>query len=372
MLWKIDLDSTMQVPFLDLSRIHQPLELALKECFAQVLESSYFVYGKEVTAFETAFAEAHGIPHCVSTGNCTDALQLTLQALGIGEGDEVLVPAMTWITDAEVVSNLGARPVFVDVGSDGLIDVSQIESKISSRTKAIIPVHLYGKCCEMDQLMLLAKHHELLVIEDCAQAIFAEMGGKKAGTFGDAAVFSFYPTKNLGALGDAGCMITNDTALAKKVRKLANHGAPDKHNHEFPGSNSRMDTLQAAILNLKLPYLESWNAQRKQAAKYYIEALAGLPIEQPQSNEHVFHVFSMLTERRDELKSYLKDNGIQTQIHYPAALPFTKAYSEMEWGPQDFPVAYRLQNESLSLPLFPGITKEEQAYVVSCIKGFFS
>jgi len=362
----------MQVPFLDLYRIHQPLENELKACFAQVLDDSYFVYGQAVTAFERQFAKIHELSHCISTGNCTDTLQLTLQALGIGHGDEVLVPAMTWITDAEVVSNLGATPVFVDVGLDGLIDTSQIETKLTSRTKAIIPVHLYGKCCEMDQLMQLARQHDLLVIEDCAQAIYAESGGKKAGTFGDAAVFSFYPTKNLGALGDAGCMITNDAQLAKKVRRLANHGAPDKHSHEFPGSNSRMDTLQAAILNLKLPHLAQWNAQRQQAAEDYINSLQDLPIHLPQLADHVFHVFSILTPQRDELRAYLKEKGVQTQVHYPAALPFTKAYEVMKLTPKDFPIAYQLQKESLSLPLFPGITKEEQAYVVSCIKGFFA
>lgn len=374
-LWKLSkfaLNSAVQVPFLDLSRIHRPLENELKACFAQVLDDSYFVYGQAVTEFERQFAKIHQVSHCVSTGNCTDALQLTLQAFGIGPGDEVLVPAMTWITDAEVISNLGAIPVFVDVGRDGLIDLSRIETKLTSKTKAIIPVHLYGKCSEMDQLMMLARKHDLLVIEDCAQAIFAERGGKKVGTFGDAAVFSFYPTKNLGALGDAGCVITNDSELAKKVRKLANHGAPDKHGHQFPGSNSRMDTLQAAILNLKLPYLKEWNAQRQEAAEYYVRSLQDLPMHLPQLDDHVFHVFSILTTQRNALRTHLKENGVQTQVHYPAALPFTKAYEAMKLTPDDFPKAYRLQNESLSLPLFPGITKEEQTHVVSCIKGFFA
>ena len=358
----------MQVPFLDLSRIHDPLENELKQCFSKVLNDSYFVYGKDVTTFERSFADAHGVDHCVSTGNCTNALQLTLQAFDIGPEDEVIVPAMTWITDAEVVSNLGANPIFVDTGLDGLIDPVQVELKITSKTKAIIAVHLYGKRCDMNAINILAKKHGLKVIEDCAQATFAKHDGKKAGSFGDAAVFSFYPTKNLGALGDAGCLLTNDKVLATQVRKLANHGAPDKHSHEFPGTNSRMDTLQAAVLNLKMPFVDDWNQQRRNAAAYYIEALSSSSLVLPNMDNHVFHVFSILTPQRDQLRHHLKKAGIQTQIHYPKALPFTRAYADLDHKPEDFSNAFRLQNESLSLPLFPGITKEEQDYVIGFIQ----
>ncbi len=361
----------MQVPFLDLSRTHEPIKSDLEQTFKRVLNESYFVYGHDVTVFERNFAEAHQTEYCVSIGNCTDALQLTLQALDIGQGDEVLVPAMTWITDAEVVSNLGAMPVFVDVDEGGLIDVSQIEANITPNTKAIIVVHLYGQLADMNDILSISKSHGLKVIEDCAQSTFAERNGQRAGTYGDASVFSFYPTKNLGALGDAGCLLTNDQALAQRIRKLANHGAADKHNHEFPGTNSRMDTLQAAILNLKLPHLESWNAQRQKAADYYSSALKDLDLGLPAKENHVFHVFSILTKHRNELKSYLKERGIQTQIHYPKAVPFTKAYAEFGLESEDFPQAFRLQNESLSLPLFPGITEEEQAYVIQTIKEFF-
>jgi len=361
----------MQVPFLDLSRIHEPLKNELEQTFKRVLQDSYFVYGRDVTLFENGFANAHGSGNCVAMGNCTDALQLTLQAMGVGEGDEVLVPAMTWITDAEVISNLGAMPVFVDVDRHGLIDVSQIEANINPNTKAIVVVHLYGKLADMASIMSIADSHKLQVIEDCAQSAFAAANGERAGSFGHASVFSFYPTKNLGALGDAGCLLTRDNTIALKVRKLSNHGAADKHNHEFPGTNSRMDTLQAAILNLKLPFLEGWNKERQKAAKYYIEALSEIELGLPENKDHVFHVFSVLTEHRDELKKYLKDHGVQTQIHYPKALPFTKAYAEFGFEPEDFPKAFDLQNKSLSLPLFPGITEEEQAYVVDQIRSFF-
>jgi dTDP-4-amino-4,6-dideoxygalactose transaminase len=362
----------MKVPFLDLSRIHTPIQEDLNSVFHEELERSYFVYGQSVSDFEGDFADYLGVDYCVSTGNCTDALQLTLHAFGVGIGDEVILPAMTWITDAEVVSNLGAMPVFADVKADGNIDVSHIETLIGPHTKAIIAVHLYGKVCDVAALKALADEHDLVLIEDCAQASGAKYNGQSVGQFGDAAVFSFYPTKNLGALGDAGCMVTDDKSLGIKVRKLANHGAADKHSHEFPGSNSRMDSIQAAVLRLKLQLLRGWNQSRREAAEYYIAALSGIGMHLPAMDNHVFHVFSVLTEKRDELKSYLKDQGVQTQIHYPKALPFTQAYADFGFSLEDFPVAYRLQNESLSLPLFPGIREEELAYVVEQIKMFFN
>lgn len=364
----------MQVPFLDLRRNHQLIQSELESIFKRVLEESYFIHGKDVTTFEKAFAESHEHSNCVTTGNCTDALQLTLQAFGIGLGDEVIVPAMTWITDAEVVSNLGAQPVFIDVDQNGLMDVSQLEANLTPKTKAIIPVHLYGQMVDMETLMGFADKHKLYVIEDCAQSVYAEQKHKKAGTWGHAAVFSFYPTKNLGALGDAGCMITKDDKLALKIRKLANHGAADKHSHELPGSNSRIDTLQAAVLNLKLPFLNQWNEERRTIAAFYSDKLSHLPIELPQfveGNLHVFHVYQVQTEMRDSLKVHLKEQGIQTQIHYPKALPFTKAYASLEHKATDFPAGYRLQNQTLSLPLFPGMKHHEMEHVVNSIHAFF-
>ena len=347
----------------------------LERTFKRVLSQSYFVYGKDVTRFEELFSLEHRANHCVSVGNCTDALELTLKAFGIKKGDEVIVPALTWITDAEVVSNLGAKPVFVDVTDQGLIDLAQIEAKITKSTKAIIPVHLYGQMADMVNIMELANEHELKVIEDCAQATLAKQHGQRAGTYGQAAVYSFYPAKNLGALGDAGCVLTDDEALAKTIRKLANHGAPDKHGHEFPGSNSRMDTLQAAILNTKLPWLSKWNEERKQIAAYYNEELNRLPIRLPAivpGNTHVFHVYQIQTDRRGGLKTHLKDKGIQTQVHYPAALPFTKAYEFLNHEYEEFPNAYRMQQQTLSLPMFPGIKGHELNYVVDAIREFFN
>ncbi len=364
----------MDVPFLDLTRTHQSMQDELERIFKRVLNQSYFVYGRDVTRFEELFSLEHQVEHCVAVGNCTDALELTLKAFGIRKGDEVIVPALTWISDAEVVSNLGAKPVFVDVTDQGLIDLAQIETKITKATKAIIPVHLYGQMADMVNIMELASEHRLKVIEDCAQAVYAKQHGQRAGTYGHAAVFSFYPTKNLGALGDAGCVLTNDEALAKTVRKLANHGAPDKHSHEFPGSNSRMDTLQAAILNSKLPWLSKWNEERKQIAAYYNEELNHLPIKLPAivpGNTHVFHLYQIQTDRRGGLKTHLKEQGIQTQIHYPAALPFTKAYEFLNHEFNEFPNAYRIQQQTLSLPMFPGIKGPELMHVVDVLCGYF-
>lgn len=364
----------MQVPFLDLKRSHAPIKGELEATFKRVLDNSYFVYGKDVTTFEKAFEAKHQGTNCVTTGNCTDALQLTLQAFGIGPGDEVIVPAMTWITDAEVVSNLGAQPVFIDVNEKGLLDVNQLQQKLSPKTRAIIPVHLYGQMADMSAIMTFAKNHNLLVIEDCAQSVFAQQQGKRAGTWGHAAVFSFYPTKNLGALGDAGCVLTKDSALVIKIRKFANHGAADKHSHEMPGSNSRMDTLQAALLFVKLPLLSKWNEERRSIADFYSNALGGLPLILPKEadeNIHVFHVYQVQTERRDELKAHLKAQGIQTQIHYPKAVPFTTAYASLGHEAADFPVAHRIQEQTLSLPLFPSLMQAEKECVVHAIKAFF-
>lgn len=374
--WLFGYLSAVQVPFVDLNAIHNPLNEELKATFDQVLNEAYFVYGKQVTEFENAFAEKLGVRHCLAVGNCTDALSIVLKMMGVGPCDEVLVPAMTWITDAEVVSNLGAQPVFVDVDAEScLIDVEQIEEKINKKTKAVIPVHLFGQMANMDAISELAQTYDLKVVEDCAQAHFASQHDAIAGTRADAAVFSFYPTKNLGALGDAGAIVTRDQSLYKACRKMANHGALDKHSHEFPGANSRIDTLQAAILKLKLQYIDNWNEQRRQLALKYSGALAHIPElvcpKTLEGNKHVFHVYAIKTTKRDELKSYLKEQGIYAQIHYPEALPFTRAYSHLQLSPEDFPMAYQWQKETLSLPLFPGMTEEQQAYVIEHVEKFF-
>jgi dTDP-4-amino-4,6-dideoxygalactose transaminase len=374
---KINYLSSVRVPYLDLKIIHESLQTELQTIYSQVIDESYFVYGKQVTEFENLFSNKLGVKYCYSTGNCTDALFIVLKMLGVSPDDEVIVPAMTWITDAEVVSNLGAKPVFVDVDSETCcLDPKAFEQAITPRTKAVIPVHLYGQMADMEAISEIATRHNIKVVEDCAQAHFASHNEKYAGSFGDAAVFSFYPTKNLGALGDAGALVTDNKELYTVCRKMANHGAADKHTHEFPGMNSRMDTLQAAVLSLKLNFIDEWNGQRNKIAKKYSESLSGcgdlvLP-KTAGGNNHVFHIYNVLTSRRDELKSFLNENGIQTQIHYPKALPFTKAYLDFGLKPTDFPVSFKLQEEGLSLPIFPGMTDEQQEYVIDKVRAFFA
>jgi len=365
----------MQVPFLDLKAINDPLRHDLEKVYQQVLDESHFIFGKQVQAFESAFALKTDVSHCVALGNCTDALYITLKMLGIEPGDEVIVPAMTWISDAAVVSQLGAIPVFVDVDDQGLLNIDLLEDRLTQKTKAIIPVHLYGQMVNMKRLMSLADEYKLKVVEDCAQSHFACLDGKPAGSFGHAAVFSFYPTKNMGALGDAGCMVTSNEQLALACRKYANHGGLEKDSHEFVGVNSRMDTLQAAILLLKLDHIDNWSEERRQLASRYQMQLAKLEDLFLPKNDggsaHVFHIYAIRTEGRDQLKTYLSARGIQTQIHYPKALPFTSAYNHLNFQTKDFPIAYQLQEESLSLPIYPGLTDEKQAHIIASIQGFF-
>ena len=365
----------MQVPFLDLKAINHPLRGELDKLYQQVLDESCFVFGQQVKAFETAFAQKCNVDYCVGLGNCTDALFITLKMLGIGPDDEVLVPAMTWIADTAVVTQLGATPVFVDVDKDGLMNIDLVESLVSPKTKAIIPVHLYGKMIDMPRLMNLANRHDLKVIEDCAQSHFASIDGKPAGSFGDAAVFSFYPTKNLGALGDAGCMVTNNENLALACRKFANHGGIEKDTHEFVGVNSRMDTLQAAVLLLKLDHIDRWNGERQKIASRYTAGLSDIKsLHIPKASQgggHVFHIYAIQMDKRDRLKTFLAEKGIQTQIHYPKAVPYTEAYSHLDYKRDDFPKAYYIQETSLSLPVYPGLSEAQQECVIEAIRGFF-
>ncbi|OEK07008.1 DegT/DnrJ/EryC1/StrS family aminotransferase [Roseivirga misakiensis] len=366
----------MQVPFLDLKAINDPIRMELEAAFHESLDESHYLFGKSVTAFENAFADKIGVANCVSVGNCTDALFITLKMLGIQPGDEVIVPAMTWISDASVVSQLGAKPVFVDVDEHGLIDLDLIEGAISLKTKAIIPVHLYGQMVAMPKLMNLANRHGLKVIEDCAQSHFAKLPSGMAGSFGDAAVFSFYPSKNLGALGDGGCISAKDDSLALACRKFANHGGIGKDSHEFIGINSRMDTIQAAVLLRKLDHIDAWTLARRELAAYYHESLNGLSeIALPNAEageSHVFHIYEIRSPRRNDLKAYLEANGIQTQIHYPKAVPFTDAYKQLEHQHTEFPRAFLQQEQTLSLPLYPRMPKDHQDKVIEGIKAFIS
>lgn len=362
------------IQFVDLFAQYNTIKEEIDAAIARVITNSSFIGGVEVTSFEQEFAQYMGSKYCVACANGTDSLEMALQAMGIGAGDEVIVPAISWISTSEAVSTIGATPIFVDVDEECLlIDVTKIEAKITSRTKAIIPVHLYGHPCNMDEIMRIAKLHNLKVLEDCAQAHNAEWNGRKVGTFGAAGSFSFYPGKNLGAYGDAGGIITNDESIANRVRMIANHGQLKKHDHQIEGRNSRMDGLQAAILRAKLPHLNKWTEARIAVAKKYLTLIANpgiiKPVVLPEA-KHVFHLFVVRTEKRDELKSFLEDKGISVAIHYPTALPFMPCYRLRGFSDADFPVAAKHQHQILSIPMFAELTDEMIDYLTNQLNAF--
>jgi len=364
------------VPFADLAIQYKRLKLEIDEAILSVLDSGNFIGGKAVKDFEHQWASLCSAKHCVAMGNGTDGLFLSLKALGVGPGDEVITPAWSWISTSEVITLAGATPVFADVDPDYFtVTDENIKNKITSRTKAVIVVHLYGQVADVSSIKALCDQSHLLLIEDCSQAHLSSQAGIIAGTTGDCGVFSFYPTKNLGALGDAGCVITNHHSLAETISRLANHGGLTKDDHLIEGFNSRMDTIQAAILLVKLKYLEAWNAIRLRNAHIYFENLSGIKsIRLPELRKdsvHTFHQFVISIEQRDELKSFLESNGVQTLIHYPKALPFESAYDYLSHSINDFPVSARLQNTVLSLPVSPEISEEQIRYVCEMIKSFY-
>jgi len=357
----------MQIPFLDLKTQYQSIKHEIDPVVADIFSNASFIGGPIVNEFEQKFAAFCDAQYCIGVGNGTDALFIALRALDIGPGDEVITVANSFIASSEAISMTGAKVVFVDcdVNTYGM-DVTQLTSKINSKTKAIIPVHLYGCPANMPVIMQIAKKHNLFVIEDAAQAHGASIDGKKIGTWGDAACFSFYPGKNLGAYGDAGAIVTNNEALSKRIRMWANHGRITKYDHEFEGVNSRLDTLQAAILKVKLAHLGQWIEKRRQVAAWYKQWLSQsdliLPIE-PIGFYHTYHLFVVRVKNRDAIIAALKAEGIETGIHYPIGLPFLKAYQHLAHQPQDFPVTYQFQSEILSLPLYPELTETQVRYV---------
>lgn len=365
----------MRIPFLNLTLQNQALKQEITSVINTVLVEGPLVGGDYVRTFEKKFADYHGVKHCIATGNGTDSLFAAMKMLGIGAGDEVITPAWSWISTSETISLTGAKPVFADVdGNSCTLSIQDVEQKITKNTKAILAVNLYGQCCNMAVLQKICSEHKIKLIEDCAQAHGAKQHGKMAGTFSDIASFSFYPTKNLGAIGDAGCLLTHDDAFAIKLRRFVNHGGLSKDEHVFEGMNSRMDSIQAAVLNVKLTHLKEWNTRRRAIAYQYIESLSGLNTIQSsqtlQGNEHVFHLFVIQSSKRDLLKKYLLDHGIETMLHYPKALPFEPAYHNRAYKAEDFPVSSRLQNEVLSLPCHPFLTDDEVAYICAVIRKF--
>ena len=366
----------MKVPFVDLQQQYQNIKPEIDKAIADVISETAFISGKYAHAFEESFAKYLGIKHVMSCANGTDSLEILLQAMGIGANDEVIVPANSWISTSESVTTIGAKVVFVDCDSKtNTIDVDLIESKITSKTKAIIPVHLYGCPAKMDEIMALSAKYNLKVIEDCAQSHGAKYKGKTIGTIGHASSFSFYPGKNLGAYGDAGCMATNDDTIATKARMIANHGRLGKHDHGIEGRNSRLDGLQGAILSAKLPHLNDWTNARIKHAELYNNLLkdTGIPLPNfPDYGTHVFHLYVIKVENREAVQEKLKEKGIETGIHYPIALPLLKAYEYLGHKPSDFPVASHQMSRLLSLPMYAELTDEQINYVCDTLKSVIS
>jgi len=357
----------MEVPFVDLKTQYRSLKAELDPAIMAVIEDAAFISGKYARAFESAFASYIGAQHCVGFGNGTDALYVAMKSLGVGPGDEVITAANTFIATSEAISRTGARVVFVDCEEEHYgIDVAKLTAAITPRTKAIVPVHLYGQPADMDPILVLAREHSLLVIEDAAQAHGATYKQRKIGTLGHCACFSFYPGKNLGAYGDAGAATTDNTELAKRMRMVGDHGCQQKYTHEFEGENSRLDGIQAAVLSVKLPHLDGWNARRLEVAGRYSEALCGVvgtPVVRSDVR-HVFHLYVVRVRNRDEVLKHLTSRGIGCGIHYPIALPFQPAYARLDHKPEDFPVARAVMDEILSLPIHGDLTDAQVDYVI--------
>ena len=363
----------MKVPF----NVLRPQYLMFKEEYdkaaLEALDSGWYVLGEKVSQFEKEFADYVGVNHCVGLNSGLDALILAFRALGVAEGDEVVVPANTYIASVLGVTENGARPIFVEPDEFYNIDPARIEEAITERTKAILPVHLYGQPARMEEIMAIAKKYNLFVVEDCAQAHGATINGKNIGTFGDINCFSFFPTKNLGAFGDAGAIVTDSEELAERVRLLRNYGSVKKYYHEIEGVNSRLDEFQAALLSVKLTHMAELEDDRRRVAEKYLKEITNPLLELPKIKDgfkHVWHLFVVKCNQRDELQEFLSDNGIGTQIHYPVSPHLSGAYRRFGYKKGDFPITEDYADTILSLPLYNGMTNEEVDYVIQKINEF--
>ena len=369
-------NSKIVVPFLNLTRQYQAIKLEMNSAIQKVLDRGDFILGEEVGLFEKEFAAYCGVKYAVGVANGADAILLSLRALGIGKDDEVIAPVNTFISSVLPVLNAGAKVIFVDNDPQTYnIDVNEIEKKITKKTKAIIAVHLYGQIADMERIKKIAREHKLFIIEDAAQAHGATYKGKRAGNFSDIACYSFYPGKNLGAYGDAGAIVTNRKSLADKVRILGNIGQKKKYLHDEKGYNSRLDTIQAAVLRVKLKYFAKAIKMRREIAAYYTEKLAGTDVVTPievASSKAGYHLYVIRTKKRDELLAFLKSRGIICILHYPVPLHLQKSLKDLNYKRGDFPIAEKYAKEILSLPFFPELTKEEANKVVEKIKEFYA
>jgi dTDP-4-amino-4,6-dideoxygalactose transaminase len=366
----------MAVPQFDLTRQYKKIEREVEAKVHETLASGAYILGPALVNFEKSFAEYNEVKYAFGVASGTDALLLALRAADIKPGDEVITTAFTFFATAEVIAILGAKPVFADIKLDNYnIDPEDIARKITPRTKAIMPVHLFGLPCNMDPILKLAKEHNLVVIEDCAQAVGAQYKGKKAGSFGDFGCFSFFPTKNLGCCGDGGAIITNREEMAEKIRMLRVHGSKKKYYHEFLGYNSRLDTIQAAILEVKLKHLDEWIESRRSIANFYNSSLRDIVIQVPEEQIdtfHVYHQYTLRVENRDKLVEHLKMKGIGTAIYYPLPLHLQPALKHLGYKPQTLPNTERACEEVISLPIFPELERREMEEVVNAIREFYA
>ena len=364
----------MNIPFVSFLPLEKELDKEIRGAFDRVFKSSWYIEGIEDQKFEKEFAEYCNTKYCVGCGNGLDALILALKTLGIKEGDEVIVPSNTYIATALAVTYVGAKPVMVEPRLETFnINPEKIEEKITDRTKAIIPVHLYGQACEMEPIMKIAQKHNLFIIEDCAQAHGATYKGQKIGTFGDISCFSFYPGKNLGAFGDAGAVVTNNKEFADKIRIIGNYGSDYKYHHIYKGNNSRLDEIQAAILRAKLPTLEKVNENRREIANKYLKGIKNPKVKLPTVLEEcvpVWHIFGIRSDERDNLEKYLNENGIKTNKHYPIPMHMQECYKDLGIKNGELPIAEEISSTELSIPMFYGMTEEEIQYVIDIINKF--
>lgn len=367
-------EEKMKIPYLNLKSIHEPLQKEFDQVYSNVMDSQWFIHGKYCREFEKDYADYCGAKHCIGVGNGLDAIRIILQAMEIGMGDEVIVPANTFIATVLAVTYVGATPVFVDADPKTLnIDIDKVEEKITQRTKAIIIVHLYGHVVDVARLEGLKERYQLKIVEDAAQAHGGELANKKVGTLGDAAAFSFYPGKNLGALGDGGAVVTDDRKLAGQVRAIASYGSIEKYVHIYKGCNSRLDELQAGFLKAKLPYLDDWNEQRRTIARKYNSEIRNKGLRLPKwegSRDHVFHIYPILCQDREKLVCYLKEKGIGSNVHYPIPIYMQNAYKEYLKDADSYPVTNRICSQEISIPLYPGLKEEEQDYIVDCLNRY--
>lgn len=362
------------IPLVNIARQDKKLQSQIQKAIQKIIRRGSFILGQEVSLFEKEFAEYCGVKYAIGVASGTDAILLALRALEISEGDEVIVPANTFISGAVPILYVGAKPILVDIDPDTYnINVGKIEEKITKKTRAILPVHLYGQVAEMDKILKIAKKHKLCIIEDAAQAAGSTLNKKRAGSFGDFACFSFYPGKNLGAYGDGGAVVTNNKSLAEKVRILRDVGQKKKYVHIYKGYNSRLDTIQAAILSIKLKQLDRWNDKRREIADFFNRELKPLALATPveiKGSKSNYHLYVIRVKKRDRLLAYLHKNKIYAGVHYPTPIHLHKALPELPYKKGDFPISERYAREIISLPIFPFMTKKEAAIIVKKIKRF--